>query len=362
MSSIIAFRVDASTVIGTGHVMRCLTLADALRARGHKCIFIARAHSGHLIDVIEQKAHALIALEAPVDQCAAADTSSYAAWLGVDWQVDAQETVRALHNYNVDWMVVDHYGLDKQWEKYLRPHCNKIMVIDDLANRSHDCDMLLDQNLGRCDQNYEGLISVSATKLIGPKYALLRPEFADWREQSMSRRMRPAFKNMLISMGGVDRDNITGQILDLLDANIFPKDGHITIIMGVHAPWLDHIRARAKNLPWKIDVLSGINNVAELMAGGDIAIGAAGGTAWERCALGLPSIIYILAENQIAGAQALERTGAAYVANDIHQVQQLLSLIAVPNEREKRLMNMSISASQICDGAGTARVVQAMQQ
>ncbi|MDN5873135.1 MAG: UDP-2,4-diacetamido-2,4,6-trideoxy-beta-L-altropyranose hydrolase, partial [Sinobacteraceae bacterium] len=202
----VVFRADASLEIGTGHVMRCLTLANALRETGASCTFVCRAHEGHLGEHIRACGHALHLLPRVADFSPDDKTDPYARWLGSTPEQDAEQT-QAVLTSDCDWLVVDHYGLDACWETRLRARARHLLAIDDLANRRHDCELLLDQNLGRDARDYDGLVGDRTQRLIGPRYALLRPEFAQWREISLARRRQPRLQQLLITMGGVDRDN-----------------------------------------------------------------------------------------------------------------------------------------------------------
>lgn len=313
---LIVFRTDASLAIGTGHVMRGLTLADALRERGARSHFICRAHDGNLIEHIRARGHTVTAL--PVSKMAATDTdtdssSAHAHWLGTDWASDARETLAALQGQCADWLVVDHYALDVRWENLLRPACQQLLVIDDLADRAHDCELLLDQNLGRLARDYAHWVPTHCTVLAGPQYALLRPEFAAWRGRSLARRFKPQLQQLLITLGGVDKDNATVQVLHALRGCPLPDDCKLTVVMGPHAPWLADVRAQAAQMPWPTEVRSDVCNMAELMASSDLAIGAAGSTNWERCCLGLPSLLLVLADNQQSSADALAQAHAVRV-------------------------------------------------
>jgi UDP-2,4-diacetamido-2,4,6-trideoxy-beta-L-altropyranose hydrolase len=348
----IAFRTDASLQIGTGHVMRCLTLADALRDRVARCTFICRPHSGHLLDMITQRGHHAVALpnDGTTTHHMPADPV-HAAWLGTDWQTDAQQTREALGGESVDWLVVDHYALDRRWEQALRPHCQNLMVIDDLADRRHDCDVLLDQNLGRSAQDYGGLLKLHTTTFIGPQYALLRPEFAQLRSQSLTRRDQPKLKHLLITMGGVDKDNATGQVLKALTACHLPTDLRITVVMGLHAPCLADVQQQAGQMQWPTQVLVGVNAMAQLMADSDLCIGAAGSTSWERCCMGLPTLMLVLAANQQDAALALSDMGAAHcinmsakLATDLKGVMEKIDAL--------ELKRLSEQSTAICNGRG----------
>ena len=184
----IAFRADASIQISTGHVMRCLTLAEELKRQGHDCFFICREHKGHLGDLIAEKGFSLHLLPTAESEHASADFnwSDHARWLGVTWQRDAEQTRAILSNQPVDWLVVDHYALDIGWEQQTAEYAAQIMVIDDLADREHQCDLLLDQTFGRNAADYRPLVPKNCELLCGSQYALLRPEFAEFRPYSCS--------------------------------------------------------------------------------------------------------------------------------------------------------------------------------
>ena len=361
------FRTDASLCMGSGHLMRCLTLADALKAQGAQCHFISRAHPGHMLEVIRQRGFDLSVLPEPPLTAPAQAASlhdsvpAHAEWLGCDWQTDAQQTYAVLNNLQPDWLVVDHYALDQRWETALRPHYQKLMVIDDLADRPHQCDLLLDQNLGCQPQDYANLVPAQCKLLIGPQYALLRPEFAALRAYSLQRRQQPVLKNILITMGGVDQPNATGQVLQALKGCPLPQDCRISVVMGLQAPWLEQVRAQAKDMPWTIEVMVNISDMAQRMADSDLAIGAAGSTSWERCCLGLPTLMVVLANNQWPGARALEAATAACLIGGAGEIATQLSLAIHSATQHDRLLQMSTSSASVTAGLGTAKVLQALQ-
>jgi UDP-2,4-diacetamido-2,4,6-trideoxy-beta-L-altropyranose hydrolase len=356
----IAFRVDASLAIGAGHVMRCLTLADALRERGAYCLFICRPHVGNLLELIQQRQHHVFILpELNIGELHNADDSTYGAWLGADWTIDAQDTYQVLEKDYFDWLVVDHYALDQRWEQFLRTKCGRIMVIDDLANRLHDCDLLLDQNLGRNADDYNSLLSSTSNLIIGPKYALLRPEFSQLRVSSLARRAVPKIQQLLISMGGVDKDNLTCQVLAALKISGMPSNIRVIVVMGSNAPWINKVREVSTSFDQPISVLMGVSEMAKIMAESDLAIGAAGTTSWERCCLGLPAIQMALAENQVQIAHALDNIGAALLV-DMDSLFDTLHMIFSNQDAMEDLLAKSLIASAIVDGLGVWRVVNLM--
>jgi len=359
----VAFRTDASIEIGNGHVMRCLTLAGALREQGVQYVFVCRAHDGNLIDYIAGLGFEAIGLARGNPPLASAATAGppHAHWLGVPWAEDAAESQRVISDRfgpePVDWLVVDHYGLDARWEGAMRPVCNRLMVIDDLADRPHDCDLLLDQSLGRVPEDYAGRVPAAATLLLGSQYALLRPEFADLRDESLARRGDPHLRHLLVTMGGVDKVNATERVLDALDATPFAEDVRITVVMGPHAPWLDAVRARAARMRHATEVRVDVRDMARLMTDSDLAIGAGGSSTWERCALGLPAIQIAVAANQKWIAESTSRYNAA-IHGELESLDLILQGIVTDSCLDDRLATMSRNAAQVTDGKGSVRVTQ----
>lgn len=350
----VAFRTDASLEIGHGHVMRCLTLAHALREQGASCLFVCRAHDGHLIQKIRQGGFQVVELPAPTRPLDA--TTSPARWLGVSPEEDAEQTLAALAD-GVEWLVVDHYALDARWESRLRATCKRLLVIDDLADRQHDCDLLLDQNPGRQPEDYAQYVPAGCVVLAGPAHALLRPAFGNCRPSSLARE-RSRLGKLIISMGGVDIHNATSRVLDALDKTDLPADLQITVVLGAAAPWQDSVRQRAARLRWPTSVLVDVQDMAGLMAASDLAVGAAGGSALERCCLGLPSVIVPIADNQLAGARALAHTGAAVLASvdgsDAPPLHQVMGQLLAGNA----LASAAAAAAAVTDGEGAARVAK----
>ena len=209
----VAFRVDSSTVLGSGHVMRCLTLAHALKQRSAEILFISRELAGNMCDHVAAEGFPVVRL--PIGSSASkSDTcapqiavNAESPWMS--WEEDAKLTSRVIEEWGkADWLIVDHYALDSGWEASLRPSTGQIMVIDDLADRQHDCDLLLDQNFYEgLDRRYCRLVPGTCRKLLGPKYALLRPEFIRARANLQER--SDAVRRVLIAFGGVDRSNET---------------------------------------------------------------------------------------------------------------------------------------------------------
>lgn len=358
----IVFRVDASLEIGTGHVMRCLTLARALREEGASCRFITRAHPGHLADRIAAEGFEVTLLPAPQGP-APEGPPAHASWAGVDWAQDAEETRAALGADAPDWLVLDHYAFDARWQRAVRPAGTKLMVIDDLADRPHACDLLLDQNLGHDASDYAGLVPDHCTRLIGPKYALLRPEFAEARAEALAVREGRGLRRLLISMGGVDVVDATSAVLDALRTDPLPVDLEISVVMGARAPGLDQVRARARVMPRPTEVVVDVDNMAERMVLADLAIGAGGATTWERCCLGLPSIIVETADNQSGITRAMVAAGAALSPGTLRAGDSgsRVSTVVAEAAEPAQLSTLSQNAAAICDGDGVGRVMLALR-
>lgn len=359
MAPTVAFRTDASLEIGSGHVMRCLTLAEGLHRQGAACRFLMREHRGHLIDMVRERGFVVVALDGGA-QTAKHDAPAawtHASWLGCSWRADADQTRHALGYGSVDWLVVDHYAIDAEWERSMSDVCRHLLVIDDLADRPHHCDVLLDQNLGRDGRDYATLVPEDCTLLIGPTHALLRPEFAAHRAESLLRRRPPRLQHLLVAMGGVDAGNATGRVLTALRDSPLTPESSITVVMGRQAPWLQSVQTQAADMPWPCKVLVQVDDMARLMTECDLAIGAAGGSAWERCSLGLPCLLIVLADNQRAGTRALAASGAAIMLADNEDLPAELGTRIASLKNADALSRLVDAASAVTDGRGVERVI-----
>ncbi|NHA15464.1 UDP-2,4-diacetamido-2,4,6-trideoxy-beta-L-altropyranose hydrolase [Thioalkalivibrio sp. XN279] len=337
----IVFRADASLEIGTGHVMRCLALAEALRERGAACEFACRELPGHRIEEIQRR--------------------GFPVHVGDTFQLGGQSEGQAGDGAPADWLVVDHYGLDARWERQQRPAARSIMVIDDLADRPHDCELMLDQTLGRAPGDYDRLVPDGCELLCGPEFALLRPEFAELRPRSLARRAGGGLARILVTMGGIDKDNATGLVLEALDAGGLPPNVAVTVVMGSRAPSLSQVRVQATRLPFPVEIAVDVNDMAERMAASDFAIGAAGSTSWERCCMGLPSALVVLADNQAKVCRELVAAGAAFELGAPGDIARTLPpIIATITHEPATLQKMSAAAAAICDGLGAQRVAAAL--
>ena len=334
----VIFRVDASLEMGIGHVMRCLTLANELKQQNHEIIFICRELTGNHILLIKYPVLVL-----PKNDNFQSD-GLYLNWLGVTQEQDAEQTIKVIPK-NIDLLIVDSYALDEIWHKQLKPYTKKIMVIDDLADRQFNCDVLLNQNLGTQIEDYKDKVTDDCELLLGCDYALLRPEFPNLREKALIKRKNTkVIKNILISMGGSDITNKTYDILQEVS-----DDLNIVVILGGISPHNKIIKNYAKSKK-NVKVVVDADNISSLMFDADLAIGAGGSTSWERCCLGLPTLLYVLAENQRKIAGNLEQLGAVKIVDNLKvNLQNILNNFSF-------WQIMSEKAQTVCDGIGVKRI------
>jgi len=318
----ILFVCDAGPDVGGGHVMRSLTLAQALTAAGAECAFLARP-----------------AVEAVLDAF-------------------APGTIRTTATEPFDAVVFDHYGLSAPDHRALakgRP----TLAIDDLANRPLEADLVLDAGPARRGQDYAGLTPPGAVLLLGPNHAPVRPAFPALREAALARRAaKGPVRRILVSLGLTDVGGITGRVVDLL----LPRLGDIAldVVMGGGAPSLTRLRELATREP-RLVLHIDTQDMPRLTLEADLAVGAGGSTSWERCILGLPTLTLILADNQIAAATALAEAGASPSLDisatdfDAAFAREIDRLIAVSDLRTA----LSAASAQVCDGGGADRVAAA---
>lgn len=354
----VVIRADASHEIGIGHVMRCLTLADHLVDAGAQCHFLCRGQV--LAEEIERR-HFFHELMVIVGQEDKEDQGmAHAHWLPEGWRADAIACISVLESLGViDWLVVDHYALDAKWESAMRQYCTRVMAIDDLADRRHDCDLLLDQNLAREMQSrYVEKIPVAANSMLGPYYALLRREFSDVRLQTRSR--DGIVRQIFLFMGGGDSSNTTGMVLDALSQS---KHGHlpVDVVVGGANPHVSDIQVRSAKLP-NARLHLQVDNMAELMGKADLAIGATGVSTWERAALGLPTLAVSMADNQRDIARHAEASGLLTWLGDAENVSaaEWARHIDEACSSADILRSQSQTCLALVDASGAQRVVEAM--
>ena len=349
----VGIRVDASRELSLGHLTRCLTLADALKARGAKIVFLSAPSTAAWRTMVEASGYEMriLSLGSEVEGAAASDHR-----LPWGWRVDADAT-RAALSEPLDWLIVDHYALDARWEQAVRAAADEIMVIDDLAERPHDCDLLLDQNAqDETKDRYASLASSSTRRLIGPRYALLRPQFAAER----GRVRDGSVKRILVFMSATDQRGATLLALDAMSQGRL-AELPLDAVIGSASPHLKAIEARAA-ARGRTEMHVDTEDMAGLCAAADLAIGAGGVAALERCCLGLPSLSLSLAANQAPGLAALEAAGAVRSLGAVER----WTAAALAGEIERliddrdALRSLSEHSAALVDGRGAARCAAAI--
>ena len=349
----ILFRTDANQQIGTGHFMRCLTLADEMRRSNAVICFVARALPLHLQQMLTERGFKYLALPQPK---ATQDTDElpHAAWLTTSQAHDAEQTLAALGAGTWDWLVVDHYALDQRFETPLREVCKHVMAIDDLADRVHDCDVLLDQNFYQDQaERYLDKVPAHCRLMLGPSYALLRPEFKAMREKVQVRTGK--VNNILVFFGGVDADNLTGQVLDvLIKLNLGVQ---VNVVIGQQHPLKEKIRQLCDQHSYDCHVQT--SHMASLMAEADLSIGAGGSATWERCALGLPTIVIATAHHQINTTKDLSDIGISKYLGAWSKInfKKFLRNIRKIIYDKINIHEMSVKSLNLVDGNGTVKVL-----
>jgi UDP-2,4-diacetamido-2,4,6-trideoxy-beta-L-altropyranose hydrolase len=349
----IAFRTDANQQIGTGHFMRCLTLADEMRQSPADICFVSRALPLHLQQMLSE--HGVQYITLPENELTQeTDELPHAAWLTTSQAKDAEQTMAALGAGTWDWLVVDHYALDHRFEKPLRSVVQHVMVIDDLADRVHDCDVLLDQNFYLDQaQRYFDKVPSHCKLLLGPSFALLRPEFKAMRDKMQVRTGK--VNNILVFFGGVDADNLTGQVLDvLIKLNLGVQ---VNVVIGQQHPQKEMIRQLCDQHNYNCHVQT--NQMASLMAEADLAIGAGGSATWERCVLGLPTIVIATAHHQVKAAKDLSELGISNYLGfrtevNFEKIEINIKKIISDNIF---ISEISVKSMKLVDGNGAAKIL-----
>ncbi len=354
-------RVDASALLGAGHVMRCLALAGELKERGHQVVFVMRPLMGNMMD--EAKAAGFDVLGLPDLQFTAAN--SQAEWIEKARSTDGQrrdaiETLALLPHRSWDWLLVDHYALGAQWQLAMGVAAQKLLVIDDQADRLLHCGLLLNQNPGANTESYVGLIPLGSQTLIGPHYALLRPEFSSRASHVHGLNRASTNARVLVSLGSVDPQGLALKVVSALADCGFRGSG-VTVVVGNHNPQELELLASCRALGFV--GLKSTNTMAQLMSQADWAVGAGGVSLLERCAMSLPSIVLAIAPNQQPGVAAAQFAGAVLALDPLNAcfLDQLRQAIQSLLTEPERLKAMSQAATSLCDGRGTLRVAEVLQ-
>lgn len=354
----ILFRVDSSPDIGIGHIIRCLSLADSLKRKGVNSQFICRSHIGSLHRLISDKGYKVHLLPGQ-NTTIIADTNDtptkYETWLGTSPCNDAHETIDIILKLpeQVDTLCLDHYGINQEWCELIRPYAKRLLAIDDLANRFLDCDWILNQSPQAIPSDYHCLTPKQCLKLVGAQFALVNSDIYAFRTASLARKKRDKVSTALIAFGGGDPDNYSEK-----SALIARNLGYNALIIATEAfPYLSQLEqlSRSDN---KVELHINISptQVGKLISDSDIAFGAAGGGALERCCLGLPTFTLLTAKNQT------EQFNALLNANAIIPLEQdkLQSNTIKKILKNIHLNQVTKAAAELIDGEGINRVVRAI--
>ncbi len=351
----VAIRVDSGVRIGSGHVMRCLCLADALARNGAEVLFLCRQLPGSLNDFIERQGFPVERLQRAAAHRAQVERGPDGgpSWLEVPWILDCEQTLPALERFDANWLIVDHYGIGAEWEGALRRPGRRLLAVDDLADRPHDCDVLLDQNYFGPDmaQRYAGLVPVHCRALLGPRYALLQREYAPLRRALPPRSAEP--RRVMVFFGGTDATNETCKALRALAA---PQLAHLAVdvVVGANHPHPQEVAALAGARPGTT-LHRGLSSLAGLMFRADLAVGAGGVATSERMCLQLPSIVITVAANQEGPVASLAGEGALVWVGRAGAVTEADLVLAI-----ERAQKAALPVTPVVDGHGAARVAAAI--
>ena len=353
----IVFRVDSSYQIGIGHVMRCITLAKAIKKKIEaKVYFFSRGTKGNINSIISSAGFDVIEMEPA--QIISDGRLKHSEWLGKTPEADAEEFLILLERLAIpqlDLLIIDHYGIDYLWQDVICNKVTKTLVIDDLGDRIHQCEFLIDQTYNCKEEKYRSLVPQKCQLFLGTEYALLRDEFQSDYQEIVEKRSTSVKKNVLVMFGGADPTNHTQ--LSLEKINLREDISNINVILGSSAKHLNSVYEFCEKKD-NINLHVSPSNIAQLMREADIAVGAAGTTSWERCASGLPSVVVIQADNQRQIAKELEAQGVitCLEGKDIDRsLNQHLDKWLSPNGLNNTIRNKCL---QICDAMGSERVVK----
>jgi UDP-2,4-diacetamido-2,4,6-trideoxy-beta-L-altropyranose hydrolase len=322
----IVFRLDANTRIGTGHLMRCMTIADELDRQKYHIYFICGKITPPMQKFIADK--------------------------GYKFYVEDNQNhiLKIIETLKPDYLIIDHYGLDSKFETKARPYSKQIIVIDDMADRFHICDFLLDQGPLRTKDDYKPWVNPECQLLLGANYVLIKPEFRLLRKSCIT-----SWEKGLISFGGSDPDNITLKILKALDCALKMKHIKWTIIAGAANQNWNSLRNFTNQTQMEITLIKQTNQIARLMSNHDFSFGAAGTMAWERACIGLPSITFAIAENQNYGIEVIRHfdLGETLDVSDI----SLNKLMVALNRLKNKANNYLHRNHAMVDGHGVKRLI-----
>ena len=337
------FRVDAGPEIGNGHLYRCLTLAEQLNSVGFHSTFFCRALPDALAVAVESRGHTLVCLDLEAQS----------------QKAEAESFIGLLQGAVADLVVVDHYGLDAAWEHIVSRQCRLLFVIDDLANRPHECRILLDQTLGRRSSDYVSFTPSDCQRLCGSEFALLAKDYHLKRSASMTKRKNlELVRRVVVSFGGSSQPQLVEDTFASLKTNVLAASCQFVVVLSERDYMNTELRDYLSNHELDIEVVSKVNDMATLWLESDMAIGAAGTSTWERACLGLPSILCVIADNQELIAEAVDATGACKAIRYDNDYSHNLETAFAMFFQSELYQEMVESNYQVCDGEGAIRAVE----
>lgn len=349
-------RVDAGIQIGDGHFLRCLTLVKGLKKKFNQITFISNQLPRHFSKTIKKNNFKIIKI----------DGYSYIQGEKLGRKIKTQLIQKDLiqtkkiiekNKKSSNWLIIDHYGIDHIWEKKFRKNVEKIIVIDDLANRKHNCDILIDQNFyEKMEKRYSELIPSFCKQFLGPKFTLLRPEFLKARKNL---KRKNELKRILISFGGSDPSNETTKALSAII--YLGKKYKIDVIVGTNNPNKKQIMNLCSKIPF-CDFYEQVTNISKYMKKADLAIGAGGSTTWERCCLGLPTIVTSLSKDQKKTTEDLSKIGCVINLGVVEKTTKLDYVRTINEMNSKKMKEISKKCLVLVDGKGVKRIVNKIFQ
>jgi UDP-2,4-diacetamido-2,4,6-trideoxy-beta-L-altropyranose hydrolase len=343
MLNTIVVRTDADSQIGTGHLMRCFSLAQGWQARGGKVVIATNCNNDNLTRHLEAANMPIAAIERPHPN-------------PMDWD----RTCEILKSHPDAWVVLDGYHFDAGYQGKIKSCGHRLMAIDDTAHLDkYFADIVLNQNINADRLNYTA--EPRTRLLLGLRYVLLRPEFI---EQSVTvPKSSKIARKLLVTLGGGDFDNQTLKVIKAIEE--VKIDGlEAVIVVGPANPHLKQLQAIIKDSRVPIHLKVNTTHMAELMTWADMAVTAGGSTCWELACMGLPALVIILAENQQAVAKGLEEREAIINLGWHHN----LSPVRIAKALENLLLNaarrgkMAEISRKLIDGKGTERVLSELIQ
>ncbi|WP_160327634.1 UDP-2,4-diacetamido-2,4,6-trideoxy-beta-L-altropyranose hydrolase [Sporosarcina koreensis] len=353
----VVIRTDASNEIGTGHVMRCLTLAKQLKRHGAKVTFVCRSFEGHLHSYLRDQDMSvkLIPYTTGANE---ADLQ----WTKENWMLDAEQTITIIEesSQKVDLLIVDHYGLDRYWENKLRHYTKYIMVIDDLADRKHDCDIILDNTFGITEEKYSGLLTSQTIGLYGVKYCLLREQFKKNQKSSFRYDYRCIKVHMFF--GGIDFKNYTTKYSKFILKNF--QNVKIMAVVGSTFGYQDDLNELKKKYKERFQWEMAVKDMAAHMNKCDIALGAPGTATWERACIGLPSAYFSVNKNQVPILEELEKNNFCMFLGEASNTSEKTFILEFNKfiSSAELLNTLFIKNTKCIDGKGTERIVEVLSR